>query len=128
MSKKLNTGSIVNELHQSKFFARSRSEHKEKPQPLEDEGVAEEVVHGRSTQQDEKVAPERGERSQRSEPFAPKDDEDTRELKRFSHDLYIDQMETLTTKVRSHFMSKGVEKSKAQMIREAIDEYIRRYS
>jgi hypothetical protein len=47
-----------------------------------------------------------------------------RVVKRVSHDLYTDQMKTLSTKTRAFFLMKGVNKSVTQMIREAIDEYI----
>ena len=40
----------------------------------------------------------------------------------------VDQMETLGTKIRGHFLLQGEPKSNAQMVREAVDEYIKRYS
>ena len=110
MSKKLNTSQIVNELHQSKFFSQARDRKK------------------KETKNDTPVVPERVERVQRPEQKTPTPNENNRELKRFSHDLYVDQMETLTTQTKAYFLSKGKTKSNAQLVREAIDEFIKKHS
>lgn len=109
MSKKHKTTQVQNELKQSGFFVKRKPEIKESAQP--------EIPKVKAT-------PAEGKQSYTSNDSVDPD----RQLKRFSHDLYIDQMETLGTKVRGYFLLKGERKSNAQMVREAVDEYIKRYS
>lgn len=107
--KKHKVTQVQNELKQSGFFAKREPEIQENVQP-----------------ETAKVKPKPAE-AKKSSTHNEGVDLD-RQLKRFSHDLYIDQMETLSTKVRGYFLVKGEHKSNAQMVREAVDEYIKRYS
>lgn len=73
-------------------------------------------------EQTENIAPVRPELYERPERSVP-----VRVLKRKSYDLYIDQIETLSTKTKMYFLKKGEDKSVTQMMREAIDEYIEKH-
>lgn len=107
--KKHKTTQVQNELKQSGFFARREPAIEQNTQPKTPNVKPKPAEAKKSSTHNEGVDPDR-------------------QLKRFSHDLYIDQMETLSTKVRGHFLVKGEHKSNAQMVREAVDEYIKRYS
>ena len=50
-----------------------------------------------------------------------------RQTRRYSHDLFVDQMDTLKTQTRGYFLLKGESKTVVTMVREAIDGYIKRY-
>lgn len=104
MSKTIDTSQLENELHQSKFFApRDKTTDSREPSSASTKQAATPAVKTTAAFQQ---------------------DDDERELKRYSHDLYIDQVKTLETQTRAYFLAKGDHKSKAQMIREAIDAYI----
>lgn len=105
--KKHKTTQVENELKQSGFFAKREPQVEEAREPE----IAKEEI--KPTESKQLVTGYDG--------FDP-----NRQLKRYSHDLYIDQMETLGTKVRGYFLLKGERKSNAQMVREAVDEYIKR--
>jgi len=116
MSKKLNTSFLENELNQSKFFQPAKKQAPPKKQSAKPKTTQKKKKASKVTL----VVPERVERPERGT-------DKNRELKRFSHDLYVDQMEVLNTKLRGYFLTHGERKSNAQMVREAIDDYIEKH-
>jgi hypothetical protein len=114
MSKKLNVDAITNELKESAFFRRPQQEQpeKDKPAPLSEKPIIQENQPGQEVP----------ERVNARTPIRPNG---KRIITRNSFETYEDQMDSLR-KLSLQEKMEGKIGSMSQMVREAIDDYLKK--
>src|SRR5262245_5943160 len=114
MSKKLNVDAITNELHESAFFRRDQREKTEEDSsaPLPEKPIVQE------NQSDQKIS----ERVNARTPVRPNG---KRIITRNSFETFEDQMDSLR-KLSLQEKMEGKLGSMSQMVREAIDDYLKK--
>jgi hypothetical protein len=114
MTKKLNVDAITNELAESAFFRRPQKPEIDKPTPLSEKPII----------QKEQSLQDIPERVNARTPVRPNG---KRIITRNSFEIYEDQMDSLR-KISFHEKMEGKLGSMSQMVRDAIDAYLKEKS